>query len=313
MEDAPVRIAHWMRVENSGLAHTTLEILEEEERQGHAVSVREPSTNAVLYGFADAPDLHVVHSQLHPAAYHDGLPKLMVMHGEPLGSVGNKISMRAIVDLAPLMDAFLCMRAEEWPIWNAIRRTHLVQKGVDLQRFRPLDPPPEKLKGAPAVLYYENWRGQRNPLYLCLAMREVVKELPEARLHLYNCPGGKMAETFQNLIDHCRWWTFIGSLKGQEPDANRLLNRADIVVSCLYPLYARGIEAFGAGKAFIGPGYREPDYPFTCDLDPHSMARAIIAAWRNEARLSFRGWAEERHDVAETVRQMVDVYKRYLL
>ena len=308
-----MNLTHWMRRENSGLAYTTLEIVEEEERQGHAVSIREPSTNAVLYGFDGLPDVHLIHSQLHPSAYHDGVPKLMFMHGEPLGSVGNNISMRSIVDLAPLCDAFLCMRAEEQPIWNAIRRTHLVTKGIDLQRFKPMAPPPPRLTGTPAVLYYENWRGQRNPLILCLAMREVARVLPEARLHLYNCPGGKMAETFQGLIQHGRWYTFIGSLKGPEPDPVRLLNRADLVVSCLHPLYARGIEALGTGRAFLGPGYREPGYPYICELEAHSMAQAILKCWGEWGSFDFRKWAEQHHDVAETVRQSVDVYKRYVL
>ena len=307
-----MNLTHWMRQENSGLAYTTLELVEEEERQGHAVCVREPSTGAILYGTDAPPDVHLIHSQLHPSAYHDGVPKIMWMHGEPLGSVGNQISMRAIVDLAPLCDAFICMRQEEWSTWNAIRRTHVVQKGIDLQRFHPLEPAPPRFTGKPAVLYYENWRGQRNPLTLCLAMREVAQTLPEARLHLYNCPGGKMADTFQRLIDHGRWYTFIGSLKGPERDVNRLLNRGDIIVSCLYPLYARGIEALGAGRAFIGPGYREPEYPYTCELEAHSMAQAIVKCWREYGTFDFRRWAEQRHDVAETIRQAVDVYKRYL-
>ena len=81
-----MNITHWMRQENSGLAYTTLEIVEEEERQGHRVCVREPSTNALLYGSEAPPDIHCIHSQLHPSTYHDGIPKIMWMHGEPLGS-----------------------------------------------------------------------------------------------------------------------------------------------------------------------------------------------------------------------------------
>lgn len=307
-----MKVAHHLKRENSGLMHTTLELSEEEERQGVSVSIRECSTNNLLYGFDGGPDIHLIHSQMHPAHYHDAVPKLMWMHGEPLGSVGNGISMRAIVDLAPLCDAFICMRKEEWPVWNAIRRTHLVTKGIDLNRYKVLDPLPEKLTGSPAVLYYENWRGQRNPLLLCLAMQEVVKVLPEAKLHLYNCPGGKMFDTFNKLIHHCRWYTFIGSLKAQEKDVVRLLNRSDIVVSCLYPLYARGIESFGCGKAFICPGYREPGYEYPCDLEAHSMAQAIIKCWKEYGKVDFRKWAEDKHDIKTTVEECREVYERYV-
>jgi glycosyltransferase involved in cell wall biosynthesis len=308
-----------MRRENSGLAHSTLELAEEEQRQGHEIRMIEPSGTApLLSNFDGEPDVHCVHSQFHPSSYHDRAPRFMWMHGEPLGSVGNGISMRAIVDLAPAMDAFICMRKEEWSTWRAVKRTYLVPKGIDLQRYRVLDPAPEKLSGSPAVLYYENWRGQRNPLYLCVAMLELVRQFPDAKLHLYNCPGGKIYETFQRLINHNRWYTFVGSIKGPEKDPVALLNRADIVVSCLSPLYARGIEAFGCGRPFICPGYREEGYPYTCELEPSSLARAIRACWMDVkdaaafSRTRFRTWAEKHHDVADMVRQSVDVYRRYL-
>ena len=308
-----MKITHWMRRENSGLAHTTLELVEEEQRQGHMIRVHEPSVpTPILDTFEGPPDIHCIHSQLSHLTYHDAIPKVMWMHGEPLGSVGNGISMRAILDLAPICEAFICMRKEEWPVWNSIRRTYVVTKGIDLARYRPLDPALEKLPGKPAVIYYENWRGQRNPLYLCLAMQEVAKQLPEAKLYLYNCPGGKMADTFQRMIEHCRWYTFIKALKGPQQDVNTLLNRGDIVVSCLYPLYARGIEALGAGKAFIAPGYKESGYPYVCDLEPASIGEAILKCWNEYGNFNFREWAERKHDVAETVKESVDVYKRYL-
>jgi glycosyltransferase involved in cell wall biosynthesis len=309
-----------MKRENSGLMHSTLEFVEEEQRQGHEVRVMEPSNGVtpMMSTFDGDPDVHCIHSQLSPHTYHDRVPKFMWMHGEPIGSVANGVSMKAIVDLAPACEAFLCMRKEEWPIWNAIKKTYVVPKGIDLERFKPMEVA-KPLNGSPAILYYENWRGHRNPLILCLAMLEVIKVFPEARLHLYNCPGGKMYETFQKLINHSRWYTFIGSLKSQEKDSPALLNRADIVVSCLYPLYARGIEAFGCGKAFIGPGYREhDDYPYQCDLEVNSMAKAIIKCWsdhkddRPGAQAYFRKWAEQRHNITDSVKASVDVYKRFL-
>ena len=82
-------------------------------------------------------------------------------------------------------------------------------------------------------------------------------------------------------------------------------------MSCLYPLYARGIEVLGAGKAFIGPGYHPDGYPWTCELQPESMAQAIIDCWEDYDRIDYRKWAEEHHDVAETVRQSVKIYERY--
>ncbi len=307
-----MQFVHWMKRENSGLATTTLELVKYEEKAGIQVELRQPGEDDIIYGGVDNPDLHLIHSQLGMKAYHDGKPKIMWMHGECLSSVGNGISMKAICDLAPSMDAFVCMRKEELPIWNSIKRTFLVNKGIDLEKFKPLDTMPQKLDGEPSVLYIENWRGQRNPLYLCKAMELVQKKLPKARLHLLNCKDPKMKDTFQALTKQCRWWTFLRTIMGPAKDVNEIYNRVDMVVSCLFPLYARGIEAFGANKAFIGPGYKEHNYPWQCELDPHSMADTIVRCWENYDQIKYRQWAQQHHDVAETVRQSLDIYQRYL-
>lgn len=315
-----------MRKEKSGLAFTTLELVQAEVKQGHQVFLREPTDKeglpgALLYGSESMDcDVECIHSQMPLSSYFSRTPKLMWMHGEPLSSVSNGVSMKAIVDLAPKIDAFIAMRKEEWAIWNSIKRTYVVQKGIDLERFHPVDvkphdpnDPQSKLSGEPAVLYVEHWRGQRNPLYLCVAMEQVWRTFPKARLHLFNCTDPKMHATFKALYSHNKWWAFLRTMSGPVPDAevNQLYNRADIVVSGLFPLYARSIEAFGAGKAFIGPGYKDAEYPWQCDLDPLSMADAIVRCWENYDSVNYRQWAERKHDVMETVKQSVAIYQRY--
>ena len=310
-----MNILHWMKKENSGLARTTLEIVKYEERQGHKVCVKEPTGGMPMYGMMQETDIHCIHSQLGMEAYHDNKPKIMFMHGEPLSSVANGVSMKAIVDLAPIVDAFICMRKDEKSIWDSIKRTYLVNKGIDLEVYKPLDGITEKLSGEPSILYVENWRQQRNPLYLCVAMQEVYKKYPKARLHLYNCNDKRMQETFIALSKNNKWWPFLRSLQGGVDGGehmNLLYNRVDIVVSCLYPLYARSIESFGANKAFIGTGYKEHDYPFTCELSPESIAKTIINCWENYDKINYRKWAEEHHDANESARQCVEVYERYI-
>lgn len=309
-----MNILHSVKKENSGLFRSTLELATYEQKQGHTVCLKQPHEDMPIYGVENGTDVHSVHSQLNQKFYHDNRPKFLWCHGEPLSSVGNGISMKAVVDLAPMMDAFICMRKDEWVIWNAIRRTYIVPKGIDLEVFKPLPNITEKLSGEPAVLYYENWRGQRNPLYVALAMQIVHQKYPKARLHLYNCQNQQLLDTFNALIKQCKWWTFIRSLQGpvKNQEVNLLLNRADIVVSCLSPLFARGVEAFGAGKAFIGPGYREHHYPFQCDLQPESIADAVVSCWENYNQVKYREWAEQHHDVADTVKQSVEIYSKWL-
>ena len=322
-----MNICHYMRREKSGLAFTTLELVQAEEKLGQGVCLREPTdaegrAGAILYGAARPPfDVECIHSQMPLDSYFNRTPKFMWMHGEPLSSVGNGASMKAIVDLAPKVDAFIAMRAEEMVVWQTIKKTYLVSKGIDLERFHPVEPPAHdqknplsKLSGEPAILYCEHWRGSRNPLYWCVAMEQVHKVLPKARLHLVNCTDKKMNDTFRALIQYNKWWAFVRTLSGAVPDAdvNALYNRVDIVVSGLYPLYARSIEAFGAGKAFIGPGYEDPEYPWHCTLHPDSMAKALIDCWADYGKVDYRKWAEAKHDVNETVKQSLAIYQRYL-
>ncbi len=322
-----MNIEHFAKNEKSGLMFTTLEVVQAEEQQGHGVLLREPTgaegmPGEVLYGDKDLPtDVECIHSQMPLTSYFNRKPKFLWMHGEPLSSVGNGVSMKAILDMAPKVDAFIAMRKEEYPIWNSIKRTYVVPKGIDLERFKPIEVPPHdekdptsKLSGEPAVLYVEHWRGQRNPLYLCIAMQQVWMKFPKARLHLFNATDSRMYDTFKALNSTLKLWPFLRSINGPVPDAevNTLYNRADIVVSCLDPLYARSIEAFGAGKAFLGPGYKDPEYPYHCTLDPDSMAAEIIRIWEEYGSFDFRKWAERKHDVQETVKQCVDIYQRYL-
>ena len=322
-----MNIVHNMRREKSGLAFTTLELVQAEEKRGHGVCLREPTDKEglpgpVLYGNQDLKfDVECIHSQMPLTSYFNGTPKFLFMHGEPLSSVGNGVSMKAIADMAPKVDAFIAMRKEEWSVWNTIKRTYVVPKGIDLERFKPIEvkphdesDPKSKLSGEPAVLYAEHWRGQRNPLYLCVAMEKVWRKLPKARLHLFNCTDPKMYATFRALHQNNKWWAFLRTLSGPVPDGdvNLLYNRADIAVSCLFPLYARSIEAFGAGKALVAPGYRDPEYPWRCELDPDSIAEAIVNCWENYGKINYRQWAEKKHDVLNTVAACEEVYKRYL-
>ena len=308
-----MKILKHMRRENSGLARTTLEHAKFEEKLGHQVAIREPQ-GKLLWGMDFEPDVHTIHSQLGMGAFFDNKPRFMLMHGEPISSVGNGISMKAIVDLASVVDAFICMRREELEVWQTIKRTYLVPKGVDLETFQPLQGI-EKLEGEPAVLIYENPRGLRNPLYPLVAMKLVWKKFPKARFHIYNMTDKKMLETFQAMIKQAKLWTFVRSIHGSVPqkEVPALLNRADIVLSGLYPLYARSIEALACGKAFISAGYREPGYPWVpSQFSPEAIAEAIINCWENYDSLNYRQWAEDRHSALESSKQMCEIYERYV-
>lgn len=304
-----------MRKENSGLARTTIEHAKYEERLGHEVAIREPQ-GQLLWGKKFDPDVITIHSQLNPEFYHENVPKIFLTHGEPLSSVGNGISFKAIIDLAPIVDAFICMRRGELPVWSMIKRTFYVPKGIDLEIFKPMSGV-EKLDGEPAVLYYENWRGARNPLYIVCAMMHVWKRLPKARLHLVNCNDKKMHETFSAFVKHSKLWPYVRTLTGGLPHDKvpEMLNRADIVVSALHPLSARGIETLGCGKAYVSAGYDGGDghYPWIVpDYSVEAFADTIVDCWENYDKINYREYAETYHDEASASQQRCEIYEKYL-
>ena len=52
-----MKLLHWMKKENSGLATSTLELVKYEEKAGHQVEVRQPGEDNVLYGGVEDPDV----------------------------------------------------------------------------------------------------------------------------------------------------------------------------------------------------------------------------------------------------------------
>jgi hypothetical protein len=302
-----------MRQERSGLERTCLEHARYEAKAGHDVAIREPQ-GRLLWGQDFEPDVVTIHSQMSPEFYHDKAAKIFLCHGEPLSSVGNGVSFKAILDLAPLMDCFICMRRAEYPIWNTIKRTYVTRKGCDLEAFAPLEGI-QKLEGEPSILYYENQRSVRNPLYQIVAMTHVWKKLPKARMHIFNINDKRQAETWQTYVKQCKLWPFVRTLAGpvKQAEVRGLLNRADIVVSALYPLSARGIEALACGRAYVSAGYDEPGYPWRVpEYSVEAFAETLIECAENWDKINYRTWAEEHHDEADATAERLDIYQRYL-
>lgn len=309
-----MKILKSARRENSGLMRTTLEHAKYEARLGHEVAIREPQ-GQLLWGQDFEPDIITIHSQLNPEYFHArNVIRAFLCHGEPLSSIGNGVSFKAVLDLAPLMDCFICMRRQELAVWSTIKRTYLTRKGVDTEVFAPIEGV-EKLEGEPSILYYENQRGVRNPLYPMCAMIEVQKKLPKARFHVWNINDKKTFETWNTFVKQCKLWTFVRSLNGpaKQQDVPGLLNRADIVVSALYPLSARGIESLACGRAYVSAGYDEPGYPWRpAEYSVESFAETIIDCAENWDKIDYRKWAIEHHNEEDASRERIAIYEKYL-
>lgn len=308
-----MRILKFVKREASGLFRTTLEHATHEQRLGHDVCLKEPNGPVLVGDDAGHFDIETIHSQCDIRSYHNGVPKVLIAHGEPLSSWGNGVSWKAVLDMASLIECIIAMRTQEQILWQSIKKTFVVPKGVDLTQFRPLGQPGEMLPGEPAVLIYENSRGNRNVLYPIVAMLHLWRRFPRARLHILNVTDKKTYDTLSTFVHYSKLWPFVRTIHGPvaHDEVNSWLNRCHIVISSLYPLYARSIEAFGAGKPLICPGYREHNYPYQCELQPESMADALARCWENYDQHDWRAYAEKHHNALESSRQMVAIYERY--
>ena len=101
------------------------------------------------------------------------------------------------------------MRKEELLVWNSIKRTYLVSKGIDLEKYHPLEGITEKLSGEPSSSISRTGEASAT-LSICVwPCRRCIRSTPNARLHLYNCNDKRMLETFQALNKTAKWWTFL--------------------------------------------------------------------------------------------------------
>jgi len=306
-----MRIAHWVKKEDSGLFKTASELAGSEEKLGHEVCIRTPNEQANLYGFTDNNfDIHCIHSQMPPIFLKDGKPKILFLHGEPDYGMMLKVSISAIMDLAPIVDAMISFNEDEARIWNSFKRVYIIQKGINLEVYKPQDLG-KKLNGSPAILYTEHWRQFRHPLHVLVAMEKVIQKLPKAKLYLFGCPKEEK-DFWMRLLKQNRYTLFTPGLFQPQPDMPTLLNLADIVVSPVYPSYGRvSLEALACNKPVVA--YKtNPHATYKCEpYDIGDMAAKIIAC-HEEKPNGQRKYAEAYLDCMEMTRQAVEVYKRFV-
>jgi len=306
-----MRIMHWVKKEDSGLFKTASELAGSEEKLGNEVSIRTPNEQTNLYGFTDNNfDIHCIHSQLPPIFCKDGKPKILFLHGEPDYGMMLKISISAVMDLSPIVDAMISFNEDESKIWNSFKRVYTIQKGINLDVYKPMNIG-KKLRGDPAVLYCEHWRQFRHPMHVIVAMEKVIQKIPKAKLYLFGCPKEEK-EFWMRLLKHNRYNIFTPGLFQPQSDIPTLLNLADIVVSPVYPSYGRvSLEALATNKPVVAYN-TNPHATYKCKpYNIDDMAQNIIKCWEEKPN-GQRQYAEDHLDCMEMARQAVDVYRRFM-
>lgn len=306
-----MKIVHWVKKENSGLFRTTFELAKGEEEAGHEISLRTPAEQTVLHGFTGNEfDIHCIHSQFPSMFYKDKRPKILFMHGEPDYGMLYKVSTSAIMDLAPLVDAFVAFNEKEAVLWNSFKRTYVIPKGINLESYKPIALP-KKLDGAPAVLYAEHWRNFRHPFHAFVAMEKVAVKIPKVRFYPFGCPPDEK-EFWLRLIRQNRYNTFCPGVFQPQMNMAGLLNMADIVLSPVFPSYGRvSLEALACNKPVVA--YKtNPHATYTCEpYDPDDMAAKIVQCWEEKPN-GQRKYAEENLSAKLMAEKAVEIYRRFI-
>ena len=306
-----MKIVHWVKKEESGLYKTTLELAKYEERLGHHISLRTPADNRTFLGFADDDfDIHAVHSQINPHYYKDSKPKVLFLHGEPDYGMLHKVSTQAIMDLEPLMDAFIAFNPAEARIWSSFKRCYTIPKGIDLEIYKP-EKLPKRLKGKPSVLYCEHWRTFRHPMHVFIAMEKVKLTIPTVRFYPFGCPDEEQP-FWLNLMKRNRYNHFCPGIFKRQSDMAKLINLADIVVSPVFPSYGRvSLEALACGKPVVA--YKtNPHADYKCEpYDPDDMAAKIIQC-HEEKPNHQRQYAEKNLSAEDMAKGAIEIYKRFI-
>lgn len=307
-----MKILHFLKKEKSGLFNTTLELVKYEERLGHKVSLRTPKDNKTFYGFADDDfDLICIHSQIFPYYYKDKRPKILFLHGEPDYGMMVKISTQAILDLVPICDAFIAFNPDEAKIWSSFKRTYTITKGIDLERYKPVDVKSKKLKGDPAILYTEHWRTFRHPLHTFVALERVIKKLPNMKFYPFGCPVEEQP-FWLRIVKQNRYSMFTPGVFKSQKDTRALLGLADIVVSPVFPSYGRvSLEALACDKPVVAYNTNPHATYKVAPYDPDDFAEKIIQCY-NEKPSGQRAYAEKNLDAKVMAEEAIAIYKRFL-
>lgn len=306
-----MKIVHWIRKEKSGLFRTAIELMKYEERAGHSVSGRTPAENQTFYGFTDDEfDIHCIHSQINTFYYKDKKPKILFLHGEPEYGMLNKVSIRAILDFAPMVDAFISFHEKESIIWNSFKRTYTIPKGIDLEKYFP-QKLKKKLRGEPAILYAEHWRSFRHPLHVMIALEKAKKKLTRMRFYPFGCPP-EDKEFWLRIIKQNKYQFFTPGVFKPQNHMGVLLNLSDIVVSPVYPSYGRvALEALACNKPVVAYN-TNPHATYTCEpYNTDDMAEKIIQCWEEKPN-SQRAYAEKYLSAQVMAQRAIEIYRRFV-
>jgi hypothetical protein len=211
-----VKVAHWTFLNGSGLSNMAVDICSTEALLG-SESVLCNTADTSTWGLGMDADIHVVHSHIPDSLSFDKSKKLVVVeHGSPehvfeksvtdglKGNYGPSDSLAMLGFFLKRADAVVSFWPRQSAIWENMTnaKVYTIPMGVDKEFWKPVQKQ-NLLTGNPAILTGENCHTCKWPLDLMIMWPNIVKMIPEARVHFINIP-----------YDQHMWWVPLSYMTG---------------------------------------------------------------------------------------------------
>ncbi len=334
-----MKICHWITIAEktiSGLVRRVIETNKIEKELGYESGLVSPlnkhedgyivkgnpaDLKVKSWKWSEDADVHVIDGVV-PGRILALKNRVFMAHGGPKYCIMTELNQKrnsftTAINTIQTCELTITQNKQHQKIWQEFGGdVRWVQGGVDLEKWCP-EGKKTSFTNHPCVIYMDVWRDVKLPLTLLMAMKHVVKELPTARLQMFNVPRGYEAWWMRvickvrvdHLVEHYR-----GGIFG---NPEWLYRGADIIVNPVEggTISGVGVEALACGcPVLILEGNKNKFASAKTKDNPEAMAKAIVKLWRkteadpDKARLDARILAEKHYDVKRMVQEMIDVY-----
>lgn len=293
----------------------------DKHKSGYTVPGNITPLELMSHKWSEDADVHVIDGVI-PGRILGLKNRVFFAHGSPRYCIMTELNQKrnsftAAINTIQICELTITQNKYHQKIWQEFGGdVRWVQGGVDLEKWCP-EGKKINFSNHPCIIYLDVWRDIKLPLTLLMAMKHVVKEVPTARLQLFNVPKGKEAWWMRvickirvdHLVEHYRGGLFS--------NPEWLYRGADIIVNPVEggTISGVGVEALACGcPVLILEGNKNKFASAKCKDDSISMAKALVKLWRkteadpDKARLDARMITEKHYDVKRMVKDMLAIY-----
>lgn len=294
-----MKIVHWTLKNGSGMNNVAADLAVAERKLG-LDSVCLACDKVEEWEGGVGADIHVSHTHIPDSERLKGGKVVWVGHGTPEtvfqssveaglnGGHGFGDSWMLVQHHLRTADALVTFWPRQQAIWESMvskgRKVHCVPFGINKEFWAPTASR-GKFAGTPSVLNAENCHYIKWPLDLVLMWPWVVKEVPDARLHMFYLPNDQHRWWFPLMNQNgCSYYSHIARGKLDHAGLQNAFASVDFYFNTVrYGDYNRiGLEAKASGTKLISyAGNPYADFWIT-DTDQRFQALQLQAILKGE-------------------------------